>query len=333
MGIFDFGFGGGGSSPAVELPEIFPLDINKVDFVRTDLIAIFTKILTDVAERTHGINDDFQMALWDSFLKSESSKGLITKLSEAMADQSDLFLLYDKALKLLREPDQTERAQIEDDYRKQGRSKLGIYISFSGYRRSQMVKIYSALEYCVIGGLNKNVNLSNALLLKMNDLRSSTALNNSQITIDQAKAIADALKAGRSSLLDAKDIVELPQPNMDPIAKALSFLNEKRAFYLGLPAAYITGIQTGGLGSTGEQDTKAVERGLKNYYLSIFKPICEALFEVSVSYKSQDFRQISQALEALKTFELIEDQSLITQDEKRIVIASLLDLEAESDVD
>jgi hypothetical protein len=79
------------------------------------------------------------------------------------------------------------------------------------------------------------------------------------------------------------------------------------------------------MGTTGENDTKAVERGLKSYFVSILKPVVDALLGVNVTYKSQDFRNISTALEVLKTFNLT-DESLVSVENKQKIINQVFEL-------
>jgi hypothetical protein len=311
-----------------EMPEIFPIPITQSIFVQTDVINIYSKILTDVLERCQGLNDDQAALLWDNCLKSESSEGLVTMLAKAMSDKKDLFLVYQKDVGLIRKATIAEEAQIRSDYERSASSTVGVYVSFKQYTRSDMVKLYSGLEYCTVAALNKSMNLSKAIQFKMSDLRASTSLTDSSEVKSQAKLIATGLANGKDVLLDAKDVIETNSPDLTSVKESILFLNQKRAFYLGMPEAYINGIQTGGLGSTGEQDTKATERGLKNYYFSIVKPVIEAVFGIKLSYKSQDFRQIAQGFEALKTFELISED-LITLENKQKIVAQLFDFEFE----
>lgn len=308
------------------LPALFNLSLEEGKFVDIDVKAIYSKILTDVVERTNGLSDDQSNTFWDSCLKSDNSEGLITMLSEGMADKKDMFLVYDKSLKLLRRATQSEQSQIREDYKQKAKSDVGIYVSFNRFTKTDMLKIYSALEYCTITALNKGMNISTALQVAISELRAGVGLADAEIAKAQAKEMADALSDGKSILLDVKDQIRTALPDLTSIEKAMQFLNERRSFYLGLPASYVMGEQTGGLGTTGENDTKAIERGLKNYYHSIIKPVLQALFGVKTSYKSQDFRQISQALEALKTFDLISDDYVGPVSKKKIV-SSLLDLD------
>lgn len=322
------------ATPSDELPEIFPLEVSESEFVKVDVVTIYQKILTDVLERIQGLTDDQIALLWDNCVASESADGLITMLAKAMTDKKDLFLVYDKALKLVRVATQAEATIIAGDYKTKGESKAGVYISFKNFERADMVKLYSALEYCTVAALHKSMNLSKAIQLKMNDMRSSVSLTDSTVVVTQAQTIAASLADGKDILLDAKDAIETTSPDLTAVKESILFLNQKRSFYLGMPEAYINGEQTGGMGTTGENDTKAIERGLKNYYFSILKPVLEAVFGAKVTYKSQDFRQIAGAMEVLKTLSLI-DESLISEENKLLIINGILDLPADAtgDVD
>lgn len=325
-------FGWGGSTPVTELPDIFPLTVTQTEFIKTDIVSIYSKILTDVLERTHGLSDDQVSLMWDNCVKSNSSDGLITLLSQSMADKTELFLVYEKAVKVIRVATRDEEVKIREDYAKSAASKTGVFISFKNFSRSDMVKLYLALEYCTVASLHKAMNLSKAVQLKMNDLRASVSLADSADVKAQAKEIARALSLGKDVLLDAKDAIETNAPDLTAVKESVSFLIQKISFYLGLPEAYLIGEQTGGLGTTGENDTRAIERGLKAYYFSIMKPTLEALLGTSVSYKSQDFRQIAGSMEVIKTFSLI-DESLISLENKQKIINQMLDLPEDAEGD
>ncbi len=325
-------FGWNATTPdSDELPDIFPLTgILKADFVKTDVIAIYTKILTDVIERTHGLKEEQESLLWDNCLKSESEQGLITMLAQAMAEKSDLFLVLDSGV--IRKATPTEKTKIEKDYADKAESATGIFISFKKYSRTDMVMIYSGLEFCTISALNKSMNLAKAIQIKINDLRTSVNLVDKTIATAQGNTIARGLSRGKDVMLDAKDVIETSKPDLESVKQSIEFLDQKRSFYLGLPESYINGIQTGGLGTTGENDTKAIERGLKSYYFSIIKPVVFALFKVKLDYKSQDFRQITQGLEALKTFELTSEQFL-SEANKKIIVEGIFDIDPDDNLD
>jgi hypothetical protein len=314
-----------------ELPDIYPIDIDFDFFVSNDLISIFSKILTDCAERTQGLTEKHLPMLWDNCLASEAAKGLISLLSESMAGKKDLFIVYNKSVDVIRMATQSEIAQIKADYNAKGYSDIGVYISFKNFNKTDMIKIYSSMEYSVLNSLNKTMNLAQAIQFKMSKMRESVGAIDSAAIISQARSIANSLKNGHSVLLDGEDQIITSKPDMESTKQAIEFLDAKRAFYLDMPLSYITGEQTGGIGSTGENDSRAVERGLKHYYVSILKPVIEALFGITTTFKSHDFRQITSALEAVKTFELIGND-MLSQDSKRLIIEKLFDIEGDNNV-
>jgi len=313
-----------------ELPEIFPLALQCQIFVDADIKATFTKILTDTLERTHGIPKEVTPLLFDNCVQNESQFGLITLLVEAMVSQSDLFIVYKKALKTIRKATFEEQEKIKNDYKTKGESESGVYISFRNYRRTQMLKIYSELEYCILASLHKTVNISKAVQIKVSKLRDSVSLADAGLAEAQARAIAVALRRGSDVFLDKEDEITTATPDVSPTEKAIGFLDAKRAFYLDLPISYISGVQTGGIGSTGEADTRAIERGLKQYFFSIIEPVLNAVFGIETEFQSQDFRQLTTALEALKTFELVSD-NILTNEAKKQITARLFDLDVDQE--
>ncbi len=179
MGIPGFGFFRSTTQSDNGLPNIFPMSMSQTDFIRTDVKNIYTRILTDVLERTQGVPEKAESVLWDNCVASESIDGLVTMLAVAMTDKKELFLIYDAGLQLIRKATHEEEVQIRADYKASGKSNTGIFITFKNYNRSDMVKLYSELEYCTVAGLSKSMKLSTAIQLKMTDLRASVGLADS----------------------------------------------------------------------------------------------------------------------------------------------------------
>jgi len=320
-------FGFGVKANPADLPKLYPLNISAQTFIDNDVIHIFQKILTDVVERTQGIPENRMPLLWDSCLKSSLSDGLITMLAKAMAEKKELFLVIKNDV--LRKATQTEEAQIKADYEKSAKSSVGIYISFKEFIKADFLKVYSTLELCTIEALNKQMNLAKAIQFKVSALRTSVSLIDASKAESQAVTIATALNAGKPVLLDEKDEILLLEPNIDPVKQAIEFFNQKRAYYLGLPAAYIMGEQTGGLNADGGADQKATERGLKNFYVSIVQPTVEALFGKKVEYKSQDDKALEVGLNTMKTFEMTSED-FVTLPEKQGIVRGILGLPKEN---
>lgn len=317
-------------TPCAELPDIFPFPIAQSLFVDIDVQIIFTRILTDAIERTQGLTEKSQLVLWDNCLKSEKAEGLVTLIAKAMSKREDLFLVYVPAIDLVRRAEQVEEKKIRDDYAKSNRSDTGIYISFREFQKTQMIRLYSALEYLTVASLHKSMNLSKAMQLKFSDLRKSVGAFDKDKVVEQAKAIALHLSNGRDVALDALDKIETTNPDLTAAKTSIDFIAQKMSLYIGMPASYITGLTTSTMSDTGEADAKAVERGLKNYFHSIIKPVCQALFDIkSLSFKSEDFYGLNTALEVAKTFDLVSEEYL-SNENKTLIINKAFGLPSES---
>lgn len=329
-GLFSWAFKSNKELGESEIQEIFPLALAKLEFMRADILSTYVKILTDVAERCHGLKEEQEPLLWDSCVQSEAPEGLISLIAAAMTDKRELFIVYVPSVKIIRKATREEETKIREDYKKSGESKTGVYVSFKGYRRTEMLEIYSGFEYCVLASLNKTLNVAKSVQFKIGDLRKSVGLNDAAIAKEQAKSIAEAMRKGNDVLLDASDSVTTATPDTAPTEKAMTFLAAKKAFHLGLPLSYVEGEQTPGIGSTGEADMRAVERGLRQYFVSIIRPVFEAVFGVEVEFKTQDFRQMTTALEVLKTFDLVSDDNL-SRDSKQAIVARVFDLDPDKE--
>lgn len=322
MGIFDFSWLGS-SSTDTQLPDIFPIPILQQDFVAIDVQNIYQRILTDVIERTEGIQEDNKKYLWDNCVKGEKQDGIISLLSKAMINKSELFLVSDVGV--IREATQDEKGKIKDDYKKMAESPMGVYITFQNYKKTDMLKFYSALEYCSVGGLYKSSNLSKAIQVKINDLRSSVGLSDSAEAKSQALSIAQGLAQGKDVMIDAKDILSTTSPDLTAINSAINLISAKQSFYLGLPISWITGENKSGLGDSGKADSNSIERGLRPYFLSIVKPVLDNLFKINTSFRSENFDMIQAANETLKTFELTSSD-MISQENKIKILNKLFGL-------
>lgn len=313
-----------------EIQEIFPLKLQSADFIWTDLFTTYTKILTDTIERSHGLKEEFDSLLWDNCLQSEGNEGLVSMLAQAMTDKTDLFIVYVPSVKIIRRATREEEQQIQLDYKERRESTIGVWISFKSYKRTDMLAIHSGFEYFVLAGLNKLLNTSKALQFKIKDLRGTVSYTDSEIAKAQVREVAQALRNGNDVMLDKEDEVATTSPDTSPAEKSIYFIDGKKAFYLNMPISYISGEQTPGIGSTGEADMRAVERGLRQYFVSIIRPVLKALFDAEVEFKSLDFRNFASGFEAVKSFSLA-GEGLISRESQQRVVAKLFDLDWEKE--
>ncbi len=112
-----FGFKSEETSANNALANLFPFPIRTADFISVDLENLYSRILTDVLERTEGIPAKMQPLLWDNCLASESAEGLVTRLSKGMVDKREIFLVYNKATNVVTVATADQEEQIKDAYR------------------------------------------------------------------------------------------------------------------------------------------------------------------------------------------------------------------------
>lgn len=313
------------SSTADSLPDIFPIPILQKDFVSIDVQNIYMRILTDVLERTHGIKDEQKPMLWDNCLASENTDGLVSLVSKAMADKKELFLVYVASLNVVRKANQAEEVLIRDGYKtkaepvKLEKGAIGVYVTFKNYCKSDMIRFYSALEYCAVGGLWKQANISKSIQIKINDLRGSVSLGDSATAKAQAKNIAEGMAEGRDVLTDAKDIIESLSPDMTATNATLDLIAKKQSSYLGLPPSYFGAEGKSTMSDTGKGDERKVDQGLKNYYFSVVKPVIEGLFGIKTDFKPVNTESLDVALKTLESMDRTSNDFLNGENKTIIV--------------
>ena len=106
-------------------------------------------------------------------------------------------------------------------------------------------------------------------------------------------------------MFDASDVVYLPKFNSEPMEVALDVLFGLMSMVSGLLKAYISGILTSGLNNTGEGDAEAVERGLRYYFNSIFKPVCDSLLGTRLIFKTSRWRKFAEIANLLPVLESV----------------------------
>lgn len=317
-------------SSTVTLPSIYTLPVEELAFVETDLKTIFSKILTDVLERTTGIPEGKESVLWDNCLQSETNKGLVSMLAEAMVQKKELFMVYNDKLGTLREATSDEQTKIKDAYKTGKGSTEGVYVSFKNFTKSDLIRFYSIIEYCMVAGLYKTSNVARSLQFKMKNLRGSVGGTDREEVKKQVLSMSESLGRGKDIYLDAEDQITTAAPSIDPIKAGIELVQGKKCFYLGMPLSYVNGEITKGISDTGEGDSKAVERGLKNYYYSVIKPVVEAMYGVKTSFNTHDFRMVEAANEVLKTFELVGEE-YISSENKLLIVNKLFGVETKVD--
>lgn len=322
MGIFNFGHRPQETPTDFELGLKFALPVPSgnahrgVIFAEVFVFELFRKILTDCYDKAADFPKDKQQALWDSVVSTQAPKGLMSLLAQYMVQkQPDAYIKLDNGF--VRQATQAEREEIDKD----PTGKHGIKLDFSKFHRATILLILAALVELLLNTANAGLNLSRSILLKIKDLRQSVADLNAQDVIAQAKSIKEGILKGSGALLDAGDGADLTQFDPEPMEQALEVLFGLMSLITGLPRAYVSGELTSGLNATGDADEQAIERGLRFYFNSIFKPVCDTLFGCNLVYKTSNWRKFAEIAAQLPTLEMTE---LISKETKEALLKEVL---------
>lgn len=298
----------------------FTVEMKAADFVDFKVVTLYAKILRRCYAKSSGLSDEQAANLWDSVDLGDAQHGIINKVSFAMAKKKELVLFKDGGI--VREAEQAEAEQIKRDYEERGRSDKGVYLNFKKYSLTDVLRLYMAFIFEIIRGAWVNVNLTKALQLKIADARKTIAASDAADPMQVASNVVSALKAGKSVFLDAGDEVKTTELQTQAIKDALSLVYGLLAGELGVSTSFICGELTSGMAVTGEADVNANEDGIKDFFNSVFKPIMDKLFGVSLKFKSDNWRRIKEFAQIIP---FVETAEYISEEKKRELLERLFE--------
>lgn len=298
----------------------FCVEMKAADFVDFKVITLYAKILRRCYAKSSGLSDEQAANLWDSVDLGDAQNGIINKVSFAMAKKKELILFKDGGI--VREAEPAEADQIKKDYEERGRSDKGVYLNFKKYAMTDVLRLYMAFIFEIIRGAWVNVNLTKALQLKIADARKTIAASDAADPMQVASNVVNALKDGKSVFLDAGDEVKTTDLQTQAIKDALSLVYGLLAGELGVSTSFICGELTSGMAVTGEADINANEDGIKDFFNSVFKPIIDKLFGVSLKFKSDNWRRIKEFAQIIP---FVETAEYISEEKKRELLERLFE--------
>ena len=324
MGFF---FKNGGTPQTAEQTFVRPykLGLDELKFINSRTQVLYEKILKRCYHKTIGLEDAEGNIASSVFLSVEygaEQNGAIPLIAKAMTQMRKVYLVYRESAGLVRVATLEEQVEIDKHYKyyQNAESKLnngdrGMVLDFTKYELTRLIKCYMALLYAVLDSANTQVNLARSLQIKIDKLRENISVLTSEDAIKQANQINDALKAGNSILLSKMDEVIQTAINSESTAKAIEIFNTALASDLGLSLSFVSGALTSGMSATGDADINYEDTGIKDFWVTIWKPVCLKLYgEKNVKYKTDRWR----FLEAkLKSLVYIESSLLFTDEQKK----------------
>lgn len=310
------------SSEATEtiLNSPFCMTIAKDEYCKITVELLYKKILNRVYSRSEGAKDDDKInSLFDSMERSGAPRGLISLLAYAMTHKKEMGIIYKAGV--VREATFEELKEIVADYKTRAKSSKGVLVDFRKYCITDLLLAYMAIVYDILTSMNTQVGLAKALQIKIHMLRGTVSAAGKDEPIAQAKEINEALKNGRSALLDKNDLIETLKIDSGSIESAIKFVCSLIASVLGVSLSFVTGELTTGMSATGEADANADEYGFQDFFHSIFKPVCDNLYGWKLEFITDDWRYFNAMINSLI---IVENSSLFSDEQKRIFAERLM---------
>lgn len=308
------------------LARPYRLSICERDFIQTRTTVLFEKILKRCYHKTAGIAEDkhnsIAMSVFLSVENGTEQNGAIPLVAQAMTNRQRLYLVYNEKIGLVRKATAEEQQELTLSYVKNNNALgvlenglRGMILNFSNYKLTTLIKCYMALIYAVMDSANTQVNLSRSLQIKINKLRDNISVLASDDAIKQAGNINTNLKEGRSVLLDNLDNVIQTAVNAQSTKDALNIFYSALASDLGLSVSFVSGELTSGMSATGDADINYEEDGIKDFWVSIWRPICLRLYnQPNVKFITNRWRNIGIKLQNLV---YVENSDLFTEEQKK----------------
>ncbi len=296
------------------------------NFVEISCMNFLKKILFDCYLRSTGFPERYFQSLNDSCVYSDAEKGLVSLMAYAWLHNAELFLVKNDD-NIVRVAFQDEQMKIRADYKKMASSPVGAWLTFTQRREVEILRCLFFLKYLTYVLTSAKVQSSSAVRIHIGELRALVSRDEAETAIAQAKEVAAALNAGEGVLLDAIDRIDLQTLDMAPVEVALDLVYKEIANVMMLSKSYVQGELTSGLNANGAGDIALEERGLQNYFYSVFKPACDVVYGFRPNLLQWRTVNLDQIETALRIGSQLNLQAYMTDDEKRQIMVDLLKLD------
>lgn len=302
-----------------DLPAPYSLTVEKAAFLNFKVKWLYEKILKRCYALSSGLDDDKARSLFDSVELGDATVGLIGLVAQALTDKTELILVNDAGI--VRVAEFNEAEEIKKDYAARGRSEKGVYLNFAKYTLTDILKCYMELIFEILKAERVNVGLAQAMQVKINRMRETISTSNADDPMKQAKNIVDALKGGKSVAIDAGDVIQTTDLQTQAVKDALLMVYGMLASDLGVSLSFVCGELTSGLSVSGEANANFDESGIRDFFITVFKPIVEKLFGVSLRFKTDNWRKVREYAQILP---YIESSALLSDEQKAQLAVELM---------
>lgn len=303
------------------------LDLKRAKYVELKLMSLMQRVLTDCYRFSTKIkNEDKENALWDSVVYKDAQYGLISWLAYLIANRKNEYLVYDNGI--IRKALIDERKKIDEEYKTgKDKNRTGVIVDFRNYAIGRLLRHYFNRMYTLEEANENSIALGGSVQYKVGDLRKKVGYLESKSDAIR-EAAGDVLKSASNGIpvvIDATDSLEQTDSskNVAVTDESKDQIYQEMAALLGCMPSYISGINetTTGSGYSYERLDGRNEDCIKNFWISIFAPVVDALLDEKLGFVSQKWQQIK---ENLGSISMVEGLTSVPLETKASIIAKLI---------
>jgi hypothetical protein len=293
----------------------FNMNISKGKFVESYAKDLYKKILVDCMNKTNNLDEKIEKVCFDNVLSSENQKGLISYIADGLYDCSKITLFYYREQDIISDRELTENIENQ-----------GVKLDFSENYKNEVLKIYIGMIYDVLSNFATALNVSKSLNYKIQDLRILIDKGTIKDVEKQSIKIVEAIKKGESVAIDKGDEISISSFDIAPAKNAIEEINKLIAGLIGLPLSYVSGELSTVIASSSNNESVAINRGIKNYWTSIFAPCVSQIFGKNISFQKDILTTLTNSIQVLQFLEMTE---LIDEKQKKILVNDILEIKNE----
>lgn len=202
-------------------------------------------------------------------------------------------------------------------------------LDFREFRESAVVGLLFETLSFTLQGVSNGVTLGQAAILKIHELSQMLdSGQNLEPIKSQLTQLNESIRSGRPGVIDAKSALEFPKYEVEPATRASDLIFSMIITLTGVPASYIYGFVSGGLGDQAEGDERRLNSAIRRYFDNVVSGCLWSVFNKPFHYKTI----IADLQYMTELFTWVETTSILTEEGKKRIIMDNTAL-GEEDID
>lgn len=326
MSMFARLFGSARSEVAIPEPLVAP-QFERTAFSRAYAAKFYQFVITEAVARASlppGIDrDGLALTVNDSF--SPYKRGLSSLVIKGILERSRRYYRKEDAGR----KDYIFK-EVTDNSHLNEKGELTdpdvIELDFREFIESEVVGLLFETLSFTLQGMSNGATLGQAAILKIHKLSEMIANEQNMEPITaQLTQLNDSIRSGRPGVIDAESALEFPKYEVAPASEAAELIFSMIVTLTGVPASYIYGFVSGGLGDQAEGDERRLNSSIRRYFDNIVSGVLWAVYGKPFRYKTI----IADVPAMVELFTWLETTTMITPEGKARILVDNTALDEE----